>query len=158
MNSTRHHARKKRLERKPDQPAPHAAKPSDQRPVSKEKAEWRMRTPKRLVKAIFSRKDPVDVGTKLLEEGNDATVAKIYALFLEYLFGKPAQQFEARGPEGERAFRFVSYVPRPEYEVDPNSEDQRNKEACRQSLSGAPGAARTNCEDVTQEDENDQHE
>ncbi|HKO05853.1 MAG TPA: hypothetical protein VJW51_13940, partial [Candidatus Acidoferrales bacterium] len=103
-------------------------------------------------------KDPVDVGTKLLEGGGDATMGKIYALFLEYLYGKPVQPMEASGTEGERAFQFVTYAPRPQYAVDRNSEDQRNKEACRQSLTSAPGAARANFGDVTQEDENDQHD
>lgn len=148
-------ARRNRGKRKPD-PAETPAQGANQAPpVSKSKAPWRMRSAQRLVRAIFAKNDPVEVATTLLHCKSEATRAKSFFDLLGYMYGKPAQQSEASATEGQRPFQFATYVPRPQYAVDPNSEDQRNKEACRQSLTGAPGAAHTNFGDVTQEDEND---
>ena len=69
---------------------------------------------KRLVNAIFAEADPVEVGSRLLAGTGDATVAKTFALLLEYLFGKPVQQIEASGPEGAQiTYQFISSAPRP---------------------------------------------
>jgi hypothetical protein len=155
VNSKRPTAGKKQPEREPALPRIPPAPPCDLQRASRKVVVWRMRSAKRLIKAIFAAKDPVAVGARLLEGDGDATAGKIYALFFEYLFGKPAQQFEGRGPEGQRAFQFVTLAPRPNHPVDPNSEDQINKEACRQALTRAVRAARTNSANVTQEDEND---
>jgi len=148
-------ARKKRSKRKPapaELPPPEAPKPqSGARP----RPLWTVRSRRNLVRAIFAEHDPVDLAGKLLTEKGDATKAKTYFTLMEYLYGKPAQQFEASGPEGERPFQFVTYAPRPNHPVDPNSQDQINKEACRQSLTSPARAAPTNFGDVTQEDEND---
>ncbi len=148
-------ARKKRRKREPDPPAIPAQVASHARPVSEKQARWRMRTAKRLVRAIFIKNDPVAVASSLLTSDSDTTKAKSFFDLLGYLYGKPAQMAEADGHDGEKGFQFITYAPRPNHTVDRNSEDQINKEACRQSLTGAPRAARTNLKDVTQEDEND---
>jgi hypothetical protein len=136
-----------------------AVKPAPQPQLSKEQkhhARWRLRSPKRLVRAIFSRIDPVEVGRTLLDKSGDATKAKTFFQLLEYLYDKPGAEPEASGPEAEKApFRFVTHVPRPQRTVDRNSEDQQNKEMCRTSLSGAAGAGRTVASNSDQEDEND---
>ncbi len=116
-----------------------------------------MRSRRNLARAIFAENEPVGVATRLLKGEGDATVAKSYFQVADWIYDKPAQQSGASGPEGEKAFQFVTYAPRPQHPVDPNSEDQISKEACRQSLTGVAGTARANFGDVTQEDENDQH-
>jgi hypothetical protein len=151
-------ARKERRTRKPAPAAPQPPAQHQPQPVAKPRELWTVRSRRNLGRAIWAANDPVEVATRLLKGEGDATVAKSYFQVADWIYGRPAQQSGTSGPEGERAFRFVTYVPRPQYAVDPNSEDQRNKEACRQSLAGAPGAAGTNFEEVTQEDENDQHE
>ena len=71
---------------------------------------------KRLVDAILEKNDPVRVASKLLKCKSDATIAKIFALLIEYRFGKPVQQIEASGPAGEKiTYQFITTAPRPDY-------------------------------------------
>ncbi len=68
------------------------------------------------MRAIFARNDPVNVGTRLLTGEADSTVGRSFGLFLEYLYGKPAQPYEARGAlSDEIEYQLVSNVPRPHY-------------------------------------------
>jgi hypothetical protein len=150
--------RKTRARRKQAQPQVRAAETRDSQRKSKHLPPWRMRDVRRLVRAIFSAKDPIEVGQDLLSKKGDATVAKVFTLLIEYLYGKPVQPIEATGANGEKGiFQFVTYAPRPQHHVDRNSEDQRNKEASRLSLSGERGAP-INVADFTQEDGNDEHQ
>jgi len=120
-------------------------------------AERRFRLPRKvstLVKAIFRTTDPVQVATNLLG-GNHTTAGKLYLQLLEYFYGKPAPQFETRGPEGgEVRYQFVSNIPRPQY---PASFTAPGPPAA--SASGAPPASllpsRANGPDSTQEDEHE---
>jgi len=152
-------SRKKAAKRKPARQRLHASEapqpPVQPRPEAKPRKLWTVRSRRSLARAIFGQSDPVNVGTKLLEGDGDATVAKSFFQFADWIFGKPAQQSGASGPDGEKAFQFVTYAPRPQYPVDRNSEDQRNKEACRQSLGSASGAGPADFGDVNQEDQND---
>ena len=150
--------RKKASRRKPSKQQvvpPEAPKPQ---PAATKRALWRIRNVHRLVRAIFSANDPVEVATSLLKCKSDATRARIFAMLFDYLYGKPVQQMEASGPEGEKVFQFVTYAPRPQHQLDSKSEDQTNKEACRQSLASPVRAARPNVGNITQEDENDEHQ
>jgi hypothetical protein len=80
---------------------------------------------KRLVDAIFAVADPVEVGSRLLAGKGDATVAKTFALLLEYLFGKPVQQIEASGPEGAQiTYQFISSAPRPHRGAGGDTEEE----------------------------------
>ena len=107
-----------------------------------------------LVRAIFRTTDPVQVATGLLK-GNHTTAGKLYLQLLEYFYGKPAPQFETRGPEGgEVRYQFVSNIPRPQY---PASFTAPGPPAA--SASGAPPASllpsRANGPDSTQEEEHE---
>jgi len=68
------------------------------------------------MRAVFRKNNPVDVATKLLNQAGDASKTKVFVQCLEYLYGKPVQHVEARGPDGEKVtFQFVTTVPRPQY-------------------------------------------
>ena len=74
---------------------------------------------RKLARMIFTRNDPVDVATKLLNGELDSTAAKIYAMLLEYLYGKPAPRLEAGNPEGGKTlYEFVTYAPRPQHQLE----------------------------------------
>jgi hypothetical protein len=79
---------------------------------------------RRLVDAIFEKNDPVATATYLLTGKPNPTVAKTWALLLEYRYGKPAQQLEGAGPSGGR-FNFITTAPRParEYENGETGEE-----------------------------------
>jgi len=69
---------------------------------------------KRLVRAIFARNDPVEIASQLLGKEGDATMAKIFQLLMEYLYGKPVQQYDAGGPyDDRRPFQIAAHIPRP---------------------------------------------
>lgn len=68
------------------------------------------------MRAVFAENDPVDIATKLLNDGSDSTKAKIFVQCLEYLYGKPVQQIEARGAVNDKApFSFITHIPRPKF-------------------------------------------
>lgn len=72
-----------------------------------------------LVNAIFQKHDPIETAGKLLTGAADSTAAKIWALLLEYRYGKPVQHLEAQGADGAPVtMQLVTTVPRPlrEYE------------------------------------------
>lgn len=78
-----------------------------------------------LVDAILEKNNPVSVASKLLKCKSAATVAKIFALLLEYRFGKPVQQIEASGPEGAQiTYQFVTSAPRPNRSAGGDTEEE----------------------------------
>jgi len=103
-------------------PVPAGAAPLEE---PKRKRGYVYRDVRALMRAIFRRKNAVDVAAGLLETGSDATKAKIFSQCLEYLYGKPVQQIETRSSsEGSVPFQFVTHIPRPEYPAPaPNATD-----------------------------------
>jgi len=90
------------------------------------------RSVRKLAREVFRRNDPAEVATRLLHCKSDATVAKTYALFLEYLYGKPVQQVEASSPDGEKViYQLVTSVPRPQHDLSAG-------EGAPQGASGQP--------------------
>src|SRR5271155_571147 len=125
-------------------------------PVLQKHALWRMREVKRLVRAIFSAKNPVEVGTSLLQCKSDATRAKIFAMLLEYLYGKPVQQMETNGPDGEKVlFQFVTHAPRPERNPATPGPQGFGGDLGGGALSVPPAGTPANDDDTSKEDEND---
>ncbi len=127
--------------------AARARRKSRRHTASRRKA--RPRTAKGLVDAIFQKTDPVTLGAALLGKDGTATAAKIYALLLEYRFGKPLHQLEAGGPDESRiVYQFVTHAPRPDYTGSaPDAVENRG--------SGPAGDATGSSEDHGTEDEND---
>ena len=69
-----------------------------------------------LMRAIFAKNDSVEIATSLLQDSGDTTKAKAYLQFLEYQYGKPAQQTDAPEPEDKSAsFDFITHIPQPQY-------------------------------------------
>jgi len=69
-----------------------------------------------LMRAIFRKKDAVEVAVDLLKNGSDGTRAKIFSQCLEYLYGKPVQPVTARAAENDSApFDFICHIPQPKY-------------------------------------------
>jgi hypothetical protein len=102
----------------PAAPAAPAPAPAPSSAGGRDRRGYVPRDVKVLVRAIFARTDPVDVATNLLRGEGDATMAKTFALLMEYLYGKPVQPYDAGGPGdperfGARPFQFATHVPRP---------------------------------------------
>ncbi|HUK53089.1 MAG TPA: hypothetical protein VL099_07350 [Candidatus Binatia bacterium] len=147
---------RKAARRKPPRPQPPPPQPAQPQPCERKRALWRMRNPKSLVRAIFAAKDPVEVGTNLLNGAGDATVAKSFFNFWEILFDQQDKKLAGDGQEaGSAGFQFMSNVPRPQRSIDPDSQDQQDKEMCLRSLSGAAGAAPSLSGISHQENKND---
>jgi len=100
-------------QRRGQAPAPQApADPGEKLPKSARV----YRNAANLMRSIFARNDPVKITTDLLQNAGDATKAKVYLEFLEYLYGRPAPPSDARDPDsGKVPVQFVSYIPRPKY-------------------------------------------
>jgi len=105
-----------------------------------------------MVKAIFRANNPVQIAGKLLDGEGDATAGKLFLQLLEYLYGKPDQQFEAGGPgEGRIVYQFVTTAPRPQYPTSSTS----GAVAGAASNSAAILAPRSNGPETTQEDKHE---
>lgn len=130
-------------------PAPAESAPPPEQPRKKGRV---FSKAQRFIRAVFAEHDPVGIAGKLLEEGTDATKAKIFTQCLEYLYGKPVQQIESREPPGYRApYSFITHIPRPEYPAqDPDADDSSGS-----SAPAAGGRARASGFETNQEDEHE---
>ena len=107
---------------------------------------------RRLVRSIFTRADPVDVAVKLLSGGGDATSARTFTLLMEYLYGKPAPQYEGGGPGSDgRPFQFVTHVPRPQYTLDSRDAVSSTSDHNNSSFTSSSSAP-------NREDDHDRHD
>ena len=82
---------------------------------------------RQLVDSIFEKNDPVTTATDLLRGKANPTVAKIWALLLDYRYGKPPVHIDASGPEGSH-FNFITLAPRPERDPQELTEDSLGAE------------------------------
>jgi len=129
-------ARKKPASAEPSAPRAESAPPPEP-PKKKGRVYGKVQ---RLIKAVFAENDPVGIAGKLLQEGTDATKAKIFVQCLEYLYGKPVQQIEARDPAGDRGpFTFITHIPRPKFPAQDPGADSNSSPPSGAALSGRAG-------------------
>lgn len=72
---------------------------------------------KRFVRAVFARKNPLEVAGNLLDGGGSATSARFFTLLLEYLYGKPLPRLDENAGGQPVVFEYISRVPRPPSEL-----------------------------------------
>jgi len=149
MKGKSQRARRSAAERKKPAEAAASTAPAASAPPEPPKKKGRVYSKvQRLMKAVFAENDPVGIAGSLLQQGTDATKAKIFVQCLEYLYGKPVQQIETRGPAFDRTpFEYITHIPRPKFPAQAPSAGSSSSPLSAASLSGRAGKTDSNEED-----------